>query len=564
MLSEIKKQLQVFIQETLSKKYSQEVSLPAVELEVPANKEHGDFSTNIALKSAQIFRKAPLIIAKEFMEVLNQAVADSTIKDVVLKTEVKAPGFINFYLKTESFIEIISDIFEQSDDYGRCALGQKERIQIEFVSANPTGPLSVAHARQAVVGDVLANILNFLGFDVKREYYVNDGGNQIRILGQSLKLRMLEILGEPVDFPDDYYQGSYIKEMAAQFFEELKKKDNKLKEFDQKWVNSFDNILFEDFAKNFLLDVIKKELLDFGVEFDFWAYESKIAGKEQILKLLDYLKERGHTKEEDGALWFKSTELGDDKDRVLRKTDGMYTYLTPDIVYHKDKFERGFNRVFNIWGPDHHGYIPRIKAAAQALGKDQKAVEVLIVQLATLYRDGQAVSMSTRKGEFISLREVMDEVGVDAARYFFLMRHISAHLEFDLELAKKQSSENPVFYIQYAHARVFSINDKASSLGIERKTENFKLLKESEEVELIKKLGNFQHALINCYQDLDPYGLVSYLHELATCFHKFYDRHRVVDEDKELSKERLGLVNAARIVIHNGLMLLGINAPEKM
>jgi arginyl-tRNA synthetase len=311
--------------------------------------------------------------------------------------------------------------------------------------------------------------------------------------------------------------------------------------------------------------IIKQELDDFGVRFDIWSHQSKIATNQAIEGVLKFLRDTGHIYDKDGAVWFQSTALGDDKDRVVKKSDGSYTYLTPDIVYHRDKFDRGFARVVNIWGPDHHGYIPRIKAAVQALGKNKDDVNVLIVQLATIFRNGEEVSMSTRRGQYISLREVLEEVGSDAARFFFLMRHISGHLEFDLELAKKQTPENPVYYIQYAHARVHSLNKKAQEMGITSKEKGFSLLTTPEELTLIKELGSLPEILLMCYSQWDPYPLVSYLQELATVFHKFYDKNRIIDPDNlELSRERLGLANASRIILSNGLRLLGVSTPDQM
>jgi len=559
MLSHFKAQLRNQLERALKEAFpSYQKNLPTVELEIPADSQHGEISTNIALKSSKLFKKSPTDLANEYLAVFNDLIQNEPFAGKVAKIEVKKPGFINFFLTPQMLYGILTQIFTQNTDYGRLDFGAKKKIQVEFVSANPTGPLSVAHARQAAVGDALVNILNYIGFDTSREYYINDGGNQINLLGYSLKCRAAEILGGKVKFPEDGYQGAYIKDMAQVFLDEQK-------------VKSIENLetielkQFTQFGVKYLLDVIKKDLDDFGVHFEKWVYESRIATKANIEAVLDYLGEKGFLYEKDGALWFKSTDFGDDKDRVVEKSDGTYTYLTPDIAYHKDKYERQFERVINIWGPDHHGYISRLKAAVEALGQDREALEVLIVQLATIYRDGKPVSMSTRRGEYISLREVIDEVGVDAARFFFLMRHIKVHLDFDLELAKKETSENPVYYIQYAHARVHSINAKATEAKITAKVSDFQLLKEEEELDLIKKMGNFSDVLMACYKELDPYTLVSYLQDLATSFHKFYDCHRVIDpQNTTLSSERLALANATRIVLANGLRLLGLSTPEKM
>lgn len=557
MLIDLQTQLRNHLQESLQKTLSAGTELPAIELEIPAEKIHGEFSTNLALKSARILKKSPLHIAEEFRTVLQKSIPQTPLKNKIARIEVLPPGFLNFFLTTEALYDILTQIFQEGDRYGRSHFGGGRKVQIEFVSANPTGPLSVAHARQAAVGDALVNIFQFLGFDARREYYINDGGNQINILGRSIQCRAAQILGKEEAFPENGYQGGYIKEMARIFLEE-----NGIKTLND--LEKVDASRWTQFGVDYLMNVIKKDLEDFRVHFDVWAHESQIAAPGNIKAVLAQLKDKGFLYEKEGALWFRSTDFADDKDRVVQKSDGTYTYLAPDIAYHKNKFERGFERVINIWGPDHHGYIPRLKAAVEALGEKRESLDVIIVQLATLYRDGKPVSMSTRRGEFISLREVIEEVGVDAARYFFLMRHTDAHLDFDLELAKKETPENPVYYIQYAHARIHSINKKAKEAGIEGKEKGFSLLKEEIELDLIKKLGSLPDILLLCHKELDPYALVSYLHELAGLFHRFYDTSRVIGEDPELSRERFALINAVKIVLANGLRLLGLNTPEKM
>jgi len=557
MLADLQAKLKKCLSDSLDENFSQSHLLPCIELEVPADKKHGEFSTNIALKSVKIFKKSPMILAGEFLEVFTEAIECSPLKDKISKMEVVKPGFINFFLKINAFTDVLSQILDEKEKYGASTIGRNQKILVEFVSANPTGPLSVAHARQAAVGDSLVNIFKFLGFDARKEYYVNDGGNQIKILGESIRCRCMQILGEEIDFIEDGYQGEYIKDIAQDFL-----KDNNIRTMED--LKAIERQAFNVFGKNYLLDVIKKELCDFGVSFDFWAFESEIATSTAIESMLDSFKQKGLTYQEDGALWFKSTDFGDTKDRVLRKSDGNYTYLTPDIVYHNHKFSRGFEYIVDILGPDHHGYIARLKAAAEALGRSRDSVNVKIVQLATISRDGEKVSMSTRAGQYVQLREVIDEVGVDAARFFFLMRLMSAHLDFDLELAKKETAENPVFYIQYACARINSINKKTKEFQIEGKLSDFVLLTEGEEFDLIKKISSFSDALMLCKKKLDPYPLISYLQSLAACFHKFYDNHRVVVSDVELSSQRLALINAAGIVLRNGLRLLAIKSPEKM
>ncbi len=556
MLITLEEQLKELIQKSLRSRFKVTKDSPPVIIEIPKDKKHGEFTSNIAMQLTKILRKSPYDLAGQLAEEIRGGLSGTALKDKIDKVEIVRPGFINFYLSVPARYELLAGILKEKEAFGRSSFGQKKKVQIEFVSANPTGPLSVAHARQAAVGDALGNIMKFAGFDVTKEFYVNDEGNQINILGRSIEQRARELLGEKVDFAEDNYQGDYIRDMAKIFMENNQISSSK--QLDGK------EAACRDFGVDYLLNVIKKELDDFGVHFDVWSHQSKIATKENIEAVLDYLGEKGFLYEKEGALWFKSTDFGDDKDRVLEKSDGNYTYLTPDIVYHRDKFKRGFHEVLNMWGPDHHGYIPRIKAVVEALGFEPDDLNVLIVQLATIYRNGQPVSMSTRRGQYISLREVMEEVGVDAARFFFMMRRISAHLDFDLELAKKQTPENPVYYIQYAHARVYSIFEKAKESSLGPKFSGFKRLKEPEELDLLDKTAQLPEVLIVCAQQHDPYLLVNYLQEVATLFHKFYDKHRVIDEDKELSSERLALIDAVRIVLANGLQLLGVSAPKKM
>lgn len=530
----------------------------SVTLEIPTERKHGEYSCTIALRLAGLLKKNPIELARLIRDSIQTKLPVTSLKNKIQSIEVVKPGFINFHLTPTAILEILERILQEGENFGRSKQQRGNKIQIEFVSANPTGPLSVAHARQAAVGDALGNILKFLGYEVLKEFYVNDAGNQINILGRSIELRAREILGETVSFPEDGYQGDYLRDIAQMFLNQ-----NKITTITQ--LNEKKLLNFSQFGVDYLLAVIQKELNDFGVRFDVWSFQSKIATNTSIEKVLELLREKGFIDDHEGAVWFKSMAFGDDKDRVVRKSDGSYTYLTPDIVYHKNKFERGFRKVINIWGPDHHGYIPRLKAAVAALGYKADDLEVLIVQLATIFREGKPLSMSTRSGQYISLREVLSEVGKDASRFFFLMRHIKAHLEFDLELAKKETPENPVYYIQYAHARIHSILGVAKGLNLKPMTQGFHLLKEEEEFALIKKIGNFPDVLSICCHQRDPYLLTSYLLELATVFHKFYDQHRVVEEgNPALSNERLALINAARIVLANGLRLLGVGAPEKM
>lgn len=556
MFADIRQQLQGIIGESL--KIFSDIAYPAILIDAPGDKQHGEFSCNIALQLSRLLKKNPMAIAQELAPRIGELVKNHPLNENISKIEVKAPGFINFYLSPKGFYAVLADVFSQAGNYGRSNYGDGKKFCLEFVSANPTGPLTVAHGRQAAVGDSLVNILNMVGFDAKKEYYVNDEGNQINILGRSIKVRAQQALGAQVDLPEDSYQGEYIKEMASQMMLE-----NGIKTLPD--LEKQPDGAFRQFGVKYLMAMIKKDLEDFDVNFDVWTYQGKVATNEAIADLLTDLTAKGFVYEQEGAWWFKSTLWGDDKDRVVKKSNGDYTYLTPDIVYHKNKFERGFERIVNILGPDHHGYIPRIKAAAGALGHSPDDLDVIIVQLATIFRDGKEVSMSTRRGEFITLREVMDEVGKDAGRFFFLMRQTSAHLEFDLELAKKNTNDNPVFYIQYAHARIHSIIRKAQEeASLTPKRVGISLLTQEQEIDLMRKLGAYPDVLIACTKMLDPFSLVRYLQELAGAFHKFYDACRVIDDNKELSKERLALIEATRLVLGNGLKLLGVAAPEKM
>ncbi|MDO8674863.1 MAG: arginine--tRNA ligase [Candidatus Omnitrophota bacterium] len=557
MFAHLRQQLNSIIGQALRGLYK-DTPLSVILIDFPADKQHGEFSCNIAMQLSRVLKKNPMTIAREILPALQTELLASAIAPYIEKMEVKAPGFINFYVSLKGFCAVIEDVFARQERFGISEHGQGQKFCLEFVSANPTGPLTVAHGRQAAVGDSLVNILKAVGFDAQKEYYVNDEGNQINILGRSIEARVRQALDADAAFPEDGYQGDYIRAMAQEF---MRKQGIKtMADLDKQPAEAF-----RHFGVDHLMAVIRKDLEDFDVHFDIWSYQSKIAGHKAIEDVLAQLKAKEFIYESEGALWFKSTLWGDDKDRVVRKSNGEYTYLMPDIVYHKDKFSRGFKRIVDILGPDHHGYIPRIKAAAGALGKSPDDLDVIIVQLATIYRDGKPVSMSTRRGEFISLREVMDEVGKDAARFFFLMRQSNAPLEFDLELAKKESAENPVYYIQYAHARIHSIIRKAKEESrLAPKTSGSSGLNAAEEIDLMRKIGSYPEILVTCAKQLEPFGLVRYLQELAGCFHKFYDACRVLDDDPNVTRERLALIEGARIVLANGLRLLGVRAPEKM
>ena len=517
----------------------------AILLDIPTDSRFGDFTTNIALKLSKELKQGPKVIASQLVESIQSEIEKTDLKGLITQVKVEGAGFVNFYLKEDYFYEALRKIIIKGKEALKVDLGSAKKVLIEFVSANPTGSLSVAHARQAAVGDCLANVLSFIGFKVSREYYLNDEGNQINILGKSVQLRLKELKGEVVEFPENYYQGDYIRGIA----EEAKTKEIKEENLG-------------DFAADNILKIIKQELDDFGVKFDCWYSQKELAKSGKVEKAFEQLKQKGFLYEQDGALWFKSSAFGDDKDRVIIKSDGSQTYLAPDIAYHQDKFQRGYSWLINLWGPDHHGYINRIKASIEAFGHNKDDLSVVIVQLATIFRNGQEIQMSTRRGQYITLREVLDEVGKDASRFFFLMRRTSSHLDFDLEVAKKQSAENPVFYVQYAHARICSIL-RSSSLKINDDLD-LSVLKEKEELNLIKKLLEFQATLNICLATCDPYMLTVYLQELSESFHKFYDLHRVLGQDEVLTSARLALIKGTKIVLCCGLELLGVSQPESM
>ena len=555
----IEKELIVFIKDGL-KKTKCLPTLPAeieISLENPKGKAHGDTSTNLALKLASQLNCSSWDLAQKIHQGLNRHLVESKLKEKIEKIEVCRPGFINFFLKAGRENNLLWQIQKEGGNFGRSRRGWGEKVQIEFVSANPTGPLSIAHGRQAVVGDALANIFEFCRYRVTREYYINDQGRQINLLGQSIQVRYLELLGKESQFPQDGYQGQYIIDLAKEI----------IKKYGERFINQSKktNDFFSRFGYRAILKVIKDDLKNFGVNFKVWFSQAHLDRTGQIRKTLKGLEAKGFVYNLDQALWFKSTNWGDDKDRVVVKNDGSYTYLAPDIAYHQNKYQRGFTRLINIWGPDHHGYISRVKAAVSALGYNPKNLSILIVQLVTLYKDKVPVPMSTRSGQFISLRQLIDEVGRDAARLLFLTRKTESHLDFDLELAKKQSSDNPVYYIQYAYARICNILgfQKEKKIKLTPKPD-LSLLKEPEEGEIVKKLGQFSSVIEASLTNLEPYRIYLYLHELAGAFHYFYTKHRVISDDESLTRARLVLVSSLRLVLGSGLKLLGINAPRRM
>lgn len=523
-----------------------------VQLEIPKNSEHGDFSTNLAMTLAKPERKAPRKIA----ETLVAALQGNSLCD---KIEIAGPGFINFRLVATCWYKVLDQIVQQGETYGYSQVGAGRKIQVEFVSANPTGPLHIGHGRGAVVGDAVAAVLQAAGFEVQREYYINDAGNQILTLGRSILLRLRELQGESIEFPEDGYQAAYIVALAAKYRSEQGELND---------VTEAEAIeLCSRFGIVEILKWIEADLKSFGIHFDHWFSEQNLYDQGMVDQELLKLKEKGLSFEEDGALWLRTTDYGDDKDRVLIKSDGSYTYFASDVAYHMEKFDRGFDQVIDVWGADHHGYIPRMKAVLAGLGHPPEALEVLLIQMVNLLRDGKPYIMGKRSGNFITLKEVIDEVGRDACRFFFLMRRCDSQLDFDLELAKQQSSDNPVYYVQYAHARVCSINRNAAESGIEPLQPgqiDYNRLELTEELALVKQLARFPETVVGAALSYEPHRIIFYLQDLAAQFHSYYNRHRVLVDDPATTRARLCLVNSVRIVLANALQMLGMSAPERM
>ncbi len=526
--------------------------VPEVQIEVPANPEHGDFASNLAMVMARAEKKSPRQIA----EALVSALSDCTF---LSKVEIAGPGFINFNLTPACWYEVLHDIAAEREKYGLSETGQGRKVQVEFVSANPTGPLHIGHGRGAAVGDAVAAILQATGFDVQREYYVNDAGNQVATLGRSIWMRMREQNGESIIFPEDGYQGEYVRDLAAK----LRGEDPSVAELEEDEAVKH----CTSFGISKILDWIAADLKDFGITFDNWFSEQSLYDRNMVAIELAKLAAKGLSYEQDNALWLRTTDYGDDKDRVLIKSDGSPTYFASDVAYHMEKFDRGFERVIDVWGADHHGYVPRMKAVVAGLGRPAEDLEVLLIQMVNLLRDGQPYSMGKRSGNFITLREVIDEVGKDACRFYFLMRRSDSQLDFDLELAKRQSSDNPVYYVQYAHARVCSIYRTAEEQGVslpKRGEIDLSSLVLPEELLLAKQLGRYPETVICAAQNCEPHRIVYYLQELAAQFHSYYNRQRILVEDTATTKARLYLIDSVRTVLANALKLLGVDAPERM
>jgi arginyl-tRNA synthetase len=559
---------------------------PAIQVDHTRDSSHGDFASNLAMVLAKPAGRKP----REVAELLISQLPTSTIVD---KVEIAGPGFINFFLKADTQFAIVPTILKAEASFGRSNLGQGKRVQVEFVSANPTGPLHVGHGRGAAYGAVVADLLAAVGYNVHREYYVNDAGRQMNILAASVWLRYLELCGEELPFPTNAYKGDYIWDIAATLHRENgdamrfswdaishplpadEPNGGDKEEYIDAVIARMQALLRDDqyrlvfdLALNSILDDIRDDLAHFGVKYEEWYSERSLADNGAVMRAIERLQHSGHSYERDGAIWFRSTDYGDEKDRVLVRDNGVTTYFASDIAYHMDKFERGFEHVIDIWGADHHGYVPRVKAALQALGYDAGKLDVLLVQFAILYRGGEKAQMSTRSGEFVTLRELRKEVGNDAARFFYVMRKSEQHMDFDLDLAKSQSTDNPMYYIQYAHARVCSVmrqlTDKLYSFDQSEGLANLNRLSEAHETAILARLARYPEIVSVAAQLHEPHQIAHYLRDLANDFHTYYNAHQFIVEDSALRNARLCLVQCVKQVIANGLKLLGVSAPETM
>ena len=528
--------------------------MPEVVVEKPKEEKFGDFSTSLAMGLSKSERRKPYEVA----EILSRHLQSS--EENIASVKIAGPGFLNLTMKPIFFLERLVKVAEQGDQYGSSNAGQGKKVLLEFVSANPTGPLHVGHGRGAAVGDMLGRLLDKAGYDVSTEYYINDVGNQMNTLGRSTWARYLELQGKVNEFPADYYQGDYIKDIARDI---KNKHGNEFLNKTEEQVLSF----FREYALGSVLDGIKKDLSDFDVSFDRWFSEKNLYDQKLVDTSVNWLREEKHVYDKDGAVWLKSSKFNDEKDRVLIKQSGEKTYFCSDIAYHKNKIDRGFEWIVDLWGADHHGYVPRMKSALKAMGYDESVFKVMLIQFVSLKRGGEKVSMSTRSGEFETLADVIKDVGLDATRFFFLMRSSDTHLDFDLELAKKESADNPVFYIQYAHARICSIFRKATENGIKLLDSadiDLSPLKNEEEFIMIKKILSFGETIEKSAELLEVHRIAFYLQDLVGTFHRYYSRNRIVSDDHALSSARLFLMNCLRITIRNGLSVMGVSAPDRM
>lgn len=546
-MSDLEHTLKTAIQAAFQKAFDTELALEDIVIEIPKDKSHGDYASNIAMKSAKLLKKSPRDIANALVAAMDHADIE--------KCEIAGPGFINFTMNKAAMANVIDTVLAQADAYGTNESGNHLKVNVEYVSANPTGDLHLGHARGAAWGDSVTRLMKASGYDVCREFYVNDAGNQIVNLAYSLMARYAQEFGQEKELPEDGYYGKDVINIAKQIVAEQ----------GDRFLNDTSEEAFQFFKKEGIrleLAKLQRDLDMFRVHFDVWTSEQSLHDEGRVEKALHTLEELGKTYEQDGAIWFASSEYGDDKDRVLRKSDGSYTYLMPDIAYHITKFERGFDKLVNFWGADHHGYIPRMKAAMQALGKDKDQLEVDIIQMVRLVENGEEVKMSKRTGNAVTIRELCEEVGVDAVRYFFVQRALDTHLDFDLGLARKQSNDNPVYYAQYAHARICSILRQAPELPA---CENYDLLTDEKEVQLLKYINEFPGVVADAAKTRAPHKMCNYIQKLASYFHSFYNACKVIDVNNEaLSSQRLALLKATKITLKNALNLIGVEAIDKM
>ncbi len=534
-----------------------DASIPDFSIEVPANPEHGHYATNLAFKLAPIEKDSPKRIAETLMDNIIDP------EGIIDRVEVAGPGFVNFFIKRDAWLEVISRILKERDEYGKGTL-KREKILIEYVSANPTGPLHLGHGRGAAVGDTLSRIMRFGGYNITREFYINDAGRQVRLLGESIYSRLRQMNEPDYPFPEDGYHGEYILDLGKNISREMDILDMP----EQRAID----VCMEKGMES-MLSQIKEDLHSFGCEFDVWFSERALYSSGEFQRTIEDLRNKGYVYEKDGALWIRTSSFGDDKDRVIRKSNGDFTYFASDISYHINKWRRGFSKAINIWGADHHGYINRVKAVLRANGLSEDWLSVLLVQLVKLWENGKEIKMSKRTGQYVTLRELMNEVGRDAVRFVFLTKSHDSPLDFDLNLVKKKDTENPVYYVQYAHARICSIMRKASTQGIDYNDNHRKLLeliKLDEEMAIIRQLAEFPDLIMDICNCLEPHRLTYYLQELASVFHRYfnlgntYPDKRVITDDRDLTMSRLMLIEAVRLVLKRGLELLGVSAPEKM
>lgn len=518
-------------------------------VEIPKDNSNGDYSTNIAMRLTKLLHQKPQLIAQTLVEELKQSLSCAE------KIEIAGPGFINFWIHRSELANVINTVLDAQENYGANQSGNGLRILVEYVSANPTGALHLGHARGAAWGDCICRLLNKSGYNCLREYYINDAGHQIDMLGESVYARYLQAFGKEAQLPEDGYHGPDVVKITEQIIEDVH--DAYLNVPKEEAIR-----FFKAEGKKRELKRIEEDLRYFRCEFDSWISEQKIVDEHRVDAVMERMVKMGLTYEQDGAIWFKSTEYGDDKDRVLKKSDGFYTYLTPDIANHMYKFERGYQKLVNLWGADHHGYIPRMKAAIQAMGYGKDDLEVDIIQMVRLVENGQEVKMSKRTGNAITIRELVDDIGIDSARYFFVSRAVDTHLDFDLGLARTQSNENPVYYAQYAYARICSILHQVN--GIQRQ-DTYDLLTSEKEVDLLKHINEFTDVVAEAALTRGPHKICNYIQKLAQYFHSFYGAHKIMDPSQpELTAQRLALLEATRITLKNALDLIGISAPEKM